>query len=73
MSSVAPTLIIKGRCNYPGFPQWLGKNSSARKAKRLLRELKQKMGDAILADQFSIQNEVAPFILAEILCYLKKD
>ena len=73
LSSVAPTLIIKGRCNYPGFPQWLGKNSSARKAKRLLRELKQKMGDAISADQFAIQNEVAPFILAEILTYLKKD
>lgn len=54
LSSIAPTMIIKGRCNYPGFPQWLGKNSSSRKAKRLLRELKQKMGDAIFADQFAI-------------------
>lgn len=31
------------------------------------------MGDAICADQFAIQNEVAPFILAEILNYLKRD
>jgi hypothetical protein len=29
---------------YPKFPEWLGKNSSNRKSKRLLRELKLTMG-----------------------------
>ena len=63
LSSVAPTQIIKGRCNYPGFPQWLGKNSSANKSKRLIRELKQKMGDALNTNKYAIQHEAAPMIL----------
>jgi replication factor C subunit 1 len=63
LSSVAPCQLIKGRCNYPGFPQWLGKNSSARKSKRLIRELKQKMGDKLNTNQYAIQHEAAPMIL----------
>ena len=27
-SSIAPCLLVNGRVNYVGFPQWLGKNSS---------------------------------------------
>ena len=47
LSSVAPCILADGTASYPGFPQWLGKNSSARKAKRLIRELKQKMSESI--------------------------
>mmetsp|Transcript_1767 Transcript_1767/g.2282 ORF Transcript_1767/g.2282 Transcript_1767/m.2282 type:complete len:170 (+) Transcript_1767:2785-3294(+) len=72
LSSVAPCLIANGQSNYPYFPAWLGKNSSARKAGRLLRELKQKMGDTIMADKFSIQHEVIPYILLEIIGHLRK-
>ena len=43
-STIAPCLITKGNSFYPAFPQWLGKNSSQRKAKRLIRELKCVMG-----------------------------
>ena len=43
MSSVSPCIITNGISNYPGFPVWLGKNSSAGKSRRLIRELKQKM------------------------------
>lgn len=27
-SSIAPSLILKGKSFYPRFPEWLGKNSS---------------------------------------------
>jgi hypothetical protein len=40
LSSVAPSLVIKGAQPYPTFPQLLGKFSSLRKHKRLQRELK---------------------------------
>jgi hypothetical protein len=43
-SSIAPALIIEGATFYPRFPEWLGKNSSSRKSKRLIRELKTAMG-----------------------------
>jgi replication factor C subunit 1 len=43
-SSIAPCLLIQGHSNYPGFPQWLGKNSTATKIKRMVRELKAAMG-----------------------------
>ena len=71
-SSVAPCLIAQGRSLYPSFPQWLGKNSSARKAKRLIRELKQAMAHRVSADRFAVQNEMVPYLLQEILYFLKK-
>ena len=72
LSSVAPCCLVAGKTFYPGFPQWLGKNSSSRKAKRLLRELKQRMSGSVSADQYSIQNEMVPFLLETILKMLKK-
>lgn len=39
-SSVAPSMLCKGKVNQCFFPAWLGKNSSARKSARLIRELK---------------------------------
>lgn len=39
-TSVAPCMLVNGMSNYPRFPEWLGKNSSQRKAKRLISELK---------------------------------
>ena len=50
----------------------LGKMSSAKKAKRLIRELKQALAHRVQANKFSIQNEMVPLILQEILSYFKK-
>lgn len=72
MSSVGPCLLIKGQSFFPGFPQWLGKNSTARKSKRLIREIKQAMAFRVNADRYSIQNEIIPLIIYQILSYLKK-
>ena len=71
LSSVGPCILANGTTGYPGFPQWLGKNSSARKAKRLIRELKQKMTESISANQYAIQHEVIPFLLGDILQMLQ--
>ena len=54
-SAIAPTLIIKGSLFYPRFPEWLGKNSSQRKSKRLLRELKLALGHKAQASKLAIQ------------------
>jgi replication factor C subunit 1 len=70
-SSVAPCLTIKGNCYFPSFPQWLGKNSSQRKSKRLIRELKFGMAHRVSAGRISIQNEMVPLLLGQILRYLK--
>lgn len=43
-SSIAPCMLVKGKSFYPGFPQWLGKNSTMRKSMRQIRELKCNMG-----------------------------
>jgi replication factor C subunit 1 len=71
MSSVGPCILAYGGCGYPGFPQWLGKNSSARKAKRLIRELKQKMSESVCCNQYAIQHEIIPFLLEDILGMLQ--
>lgn len=62
-SSIAPCLLIKGHSNYPGFPQWLGKNSTATKIKRMVRELKAAMGHNAQAGRRAIQVEYVPLVL----------
>jgi replication factor C subunit 1 len=57
---------------YPWFPAWLGKNSSAGKARRLIRELKQAMAHRVSANRFAVQNEMVPYLLQEILFFLRK-
>jgi hypothetical protein len=73
LSTVGPSLVVKGTSNYPYFPQLLGKMSSARKANRLLRELKQKMADRICSDRYSLQNEIIPFILTSVADVLRRN
>jgi replication factor C subunit 1 len=71
-SSLAPALIIKGSSFYPRFPEWLGKNSSQRKAKRLIRELKRVMGHHAQAPRMEIQAEYVPLVLGIILRYIRR-
>lgn len=71
-SAVAPCLLIKGATFYPRFPEWLGKNSSQRKAKRLIRELKKVMGHHAQASRMEIQNEYTALLLTYIHRTLKK-
>jgi len=53
-SSVAPAMLVKGYLHFPRFPEWLGKNSSQRKSKRLLKEVKQAMAHRAMADKIAI-------------------
>jgi ribosomal protein L31E len=46
--------------------------SSAKKAKRLIKEVKQALAHRVYANKFSIQNEMIPAILQEIMTYFKK-
>ena len=46
-SSVAPSLICRGKIHYPRFPEWLGKNSSQRKSHRQIKEVKFAVGAEI--------------------------
>jgi hypothetical protein len=41
MSSVYPAEMVAENIGYPSFPSWLGKFSSERKHKRLLKEFRQ--------------------------------
>jgi len=43
-SSVAPCLLLSGTSEYPGYPQYLSKQGSIVKSKRLLREVKATLG-----------------------------
>ena len=71
-SAIAPALKVKGQTFYPRFPEWLGKNSSQRKAKRLIRELKKVMGGQAQASKLEIQNEYVQLMLMVIYKYLRK-
>ena len=64
--------MIKGNTFYPRFPEWLGKNSSQRKSKRLIRELKLVMGQHAQATRMEIQNEYVQLILTSIYKELKQ-
>lgn len=72
-SSIAPCHYSKGQCHYPGFPQWLGKNATANKAKRLINELKKTMGHRIQCDTSTLLNEYLPLIFDEIYKHMKND
>lgn len=65
-SAIGPALIIEGSSHYPRFPEWLGKNSSSRKSKRQIRELKTAMGYHAQASRMELQNEYVDLILREI-------
>ena len=70
LSSVAPSFMISGKCSFPAFPQWLGKNSSQRKAMRQIRELKHLMTVNAQAPRRSLQSEFVPLILRMLADYL---
>ena len=70
-SSIAPALIIKGNTNFAKFPEFLGKNSSMRKAKRLIRELKIVMGNLAQASRLELQNDYVDLILSMVYKSLK--
>lgn len=40
---VYPSFITNGFRNYPDFPQWLGKNSSSNKSKRVVKDIHEAM------------------------------
>jgi len=71
-SSLAPALLISGSSFYPRFPEILGKHSSMRKSKRLIRELKTVMGYNAQASRMEIQNDYVDLILNVIYKELKE-
>jgi replication factor C subunit 1 len=72
-SSIAPCHYAKGQSSYPRFPEWLGKNSSGIKAKRLIKELKQTMGHRVQCNSMTLLNDYLPLIFDEIFKRLVKD
>lgn len=75
MSSVAPCMVLQGQQSYPAFPQALGKMSTMRKSKRLIREIKSalvSMNGSLSMDKFAIQTELVPMMLEQILKFLQK-
>ena len=72
-SSIAPCHYTKGSIHYPKFPEWMGKNSSATKSKRLINELKKAFGHRILCDRKTLLNEYLPLVFDVIIKHLEKD
>lgn len=72
-SSIAPCHYSNGNINFPGFPQWLGKNSKTLKSKRLVKELKKAMGHRANCDRKTILIEYIPLIFDEIYKHLKNE
>lgn len=72
-SSVAPCHYAQGQSFYPRFPEWLGKNSSGNKAKRLIKELKQALGHRVQCNSMTLLNDYLPLIFDEIFKPLIKD
>ena len=70
MSSVAPCLSIKGRVTFPAFPQYLGKYSRLRKARRLIRELSQSIPCSL--SRSGVLLELVPFLMKNILDWLAR-
>ena len=62
-AGVAPAMIVQGKSFYPRFPEWLGKNSSQRKSKRQIKELKAVMGMNAYAKKQEVQTIYVPLVL----------
>ncbi len=54
------------------FPEWLGKNSSSRKIKREIRELRMAISEKISGNRFAIKFDYIPFLFKHIIKLLKK-
>jgi len=72
-SSVAPCHYTQGYTHYPRFPEWLGKNSSSIKAKRMINELKKSLGHRAQCNRMTLLNEYLPLMFDEIFNHLSKD
>jgi replication factor C subunit 1 len=72
-SAIAPCYYNKGSISYPKFPEWLGKNSSGLRAKRLINELKVSMGHRANCNKKTLLNEYLPLIFDAILKRQQKD
>lgn len=72
-SSIAPCYFTQGNINFPRFPEWLGKNSTGLKSKRLINELKRSLGHRVLCDRKALQNEYLPLIFDAIYDELKNE
>ncbi|CAD7928417.1 unnamed protein product [Amoebophrya sp. A120] len=71
--SVYPTAKVSGFRNFPDFPQWLGKNSSANKSKRVVKDLSEAVWkkSGMNPDQM-IQTGFAELLYTKIIGFLKK-
>ena len=74
LSCVAPGAMMKG--NGPGrlqFPSWLGRNSTATKRQRLLREATSHMSGTISASKCEVRQSYIPVLRNALLKPLVKD
>lgn len=71
MSSIYATDKTCFNIAFPGFPQWLGKNSSTTKVTREIRELRMKLGHHVTGSRYAVKFDYAKPLLDLILYHLK--
>ena len=73
MTCVYSTEKMSDSIGFPGFPSWLGKNSSERKNRRLCKEVKNAIFPMTLCSSFrSIKNLYSSLIIQELASMLKQ-
>lgn len=73
MSCIYTTEKACQSLGFPRFPSWLGKNSSERKNKRLVKELKYAISPMIVGSTKSVKYEYAPALFNQIIQLMKNN
>ena len=71
--TVAPSHYAQGVIRFPRFPEWLGKNSTKTKSKRLINELKLALGHRTQWSRSTLLNDYLPVIFDVVYNELKND
>lgn len=73
ISTAVPTAYTRGRAGQVAFPEWLGKNSTANKEKRLLKDLQVHMAAATTAsDKRDVRLDYVPHMAHHLLAPLQQ-
>ena len=71
--AVAPCYYSQGSLRFTRFPEWLGKNSTKTKSKRLINELKVSLGHRAQWNRTTLLNDYLPVIFDEVFNKLKNE
>ena len=73
LSTICPAMYSEGYVPMPKFPEWFGKNSTKRKIKREIRELRAAIGLKLYASEAVTYHEYAPILYRIILDCIQKE